>query len=96
MNITKLSTQEEIRESIRVFLYDENKNIINYKREDEYSTTVESGFEDLNLKKDATKISLYQTCEYIELYNNKKYKVVERSLQPCCPVCLYLILKEVE
>jgi hypothetical protein len=79
---------------MRIFLFDEEENMISYNRNDEYETTVDHGYEDLDLKEDAVKISLYQNAEYIELYNDKSYKVIKRVFMPCRPVCLYLYLKE--
>ncbi|KOA19341.1 hypothetical protein CLHOM_24470 [Clostridium homopropionicum DSM 5847] len=95
MSDKDISPQESITKYIRVMLLDENNKQITYERKDGYRTTVEDGYEDLNLIEDSIKISLYQTAEHIELYNNKKYKVINRSFMPCCPVCLYLTLKEI-
>lgn len=94
MNNKEISPQESIKKFIRVILVDENDKQIKYERTDKYETTVDFGQEDLDLKEDAMKINLYNTAEYIELWHNKKFKVIKRTLMPCCPVCLYLTLKE--
>lgn len=95
MSENKLKPQESIKEYIRIVFLDKNdKQIRTNNRKDEYETTVEWGFEDLNLKTDSTKINLYNTAEYIELWGDKRFRVVKRTLMPCCPVCLYLTLEE--
>lgn len=95
MNQDNYSPYESVRKYIRVILLDkEGKPLKLPRRDDEYTTNIDSGFEDLDLKEDATKINLYQTCEYIELWHDKKFKVVKRSFMPCVPVCLYLFLEE--
>lgn len=89
--------KNNIKERIRIILVDEKGRQISYCRKDEkYSTSVDDGYEDLSLVEDATKIALYQNSEYLDLANNKTYKVVKRSFQPCSPVTLHLYLREVE
>lgn len=95
MTNEKLNSQESIKKYIRVFLKDENGKQIKCEREDKYSTTVDIGYEDLDLRDDDVKISLYQNSEYIELWDGRVFKVLKRIFMPCCPVCLYLTLKEI-
>jgi hypothetical protein len=94
MSSNELKPQENIKEYIRVIFLDNNDKQIKSNRDDKYETTVEWGYEDLNLKTDSTKINLYNTAEYIELWGNRRFKVIKRTLMPCCPVCLYLTLEE--
>lgn len=86
---------KEEKEYIRVILLNEDGNPLDLKqREDEYATNIDSGFEDLLLKEDSTKLNLYMTSDKLLLWHNKTYKVISREFMPCRPVSLYLLLKE--
>ena len=67
---------------------------LNQGRQDGYECTVDYGYEDLDLREDATKIYLYMQCDVLTLNNNKKYKVVKRVFQPNRPVMLWLDVEE--
>lgn len=83
-------------DSIRITLLDEKGNPLKLQvRDDGYQTTIDSGWETLNLKEDIAKINFYQTVEYIDLWYDRKFKVVKRTFMPCRPVSLYLMLKEI-
>jgi len=68
----------------------------NEARDDEYVTIVDSGFEDLDLREDATKIQLYMNCDILTLNNGKYYKVIKRIFQPNRPVMLHIEVEEIE
>ena len=57
----KQNPQESIQEYIRIIFLNENGRPLKLQqRNDEYNTTVDNGYEDLNLRKDSTKINLYR------------------------------------
>lgn len=86
---------ESSKNYIRVILLDEKGNPLKLPiRNDKYTTTIDSGYEDLNLREDTAKIDLYKACDYIDLWHNKSFKIVKRIFMPCVPVSLYLFLKE--
>lgn len=88
------NAQENIKKYIRIFFFDaDTKKGISVARKDEYCTTVDLGYEDLDLRADAAKIYLYQTSKFIQLYDGL-YEVKKTEFMPCTPVCLYLYLKK--
>ena len=66
------------------------------KRNDEYKTTADAGYEDLDLKADAMKIQLYFQSDIIEFNNGRRYKVVSKRFQPCRPVTLTIDVEEIK
>lgn len=87
--------QEDIKKYIRVFFYYANTNkLIKTDRKDGYGTSIELGYEDLSLKEDEIRLSLYQTSQFIEL-NDITYEVEKRVFRPTVPVCLYLYLNKI-
>jgi hypothetical protein len=90
------SAMEGIQKYIRIIMVDENGKQLVRERSDKYGTTVELGYEDLLLKEDSAKISLYQTSQFIEFFDGIEYEVVKRSFMPCTPVSLYIYLKKLD
>ena len=81
---------------IRVNLFLENGQMVKSERKlSGYETTVDNGYEDLNLREDATKIELYLKSDYITLEDNNEYEVTKRIFQPNRPVMLCLYLKKI-
>lgn len=68
---------------------------LNQHRHDGYESTVDWGYEDLDLQKDFAKIQLYLTCDFLTLNNNKNYHVIKRTFQPNRPVMLWIDVEEV-
>ena len=95
MRLVDKETNPE-KHGLRVLFFDENgKKVIKSDRDNENVTpNFQRGYEDLDMREDAVKISLYQNAEYIELGDDKTYKVVKKVFMPCRPVSLYLYLKE--
>ena len=76
------SPYDSVRKNIRVFLKTMDGNI-------------DSGYEDLNLQEDFAKIMLYMQSDTITFNNGRRYKVLDRTFQPCVPVMLYLYVEEI-
>lgn len=86
---------EIVKQNIRVVLLNEKGNPLKLQpRDGQDASTVDSGYEDLDLREDQEKIHLYQTTEHLDLWNDKKFKVIKRSFMPCRPVALFLYLQE--
>lgn len=94
-----ITPEESKKKYIRIFLNEICDNErgfkdLKYDRNDEYATYLNTGgYEDLDLREDATKIQLYLNCNTITMMNNQTYEVVKREFMPCIPVCLYLYLR---
>lgn len=69
---------------------------LNQKRNDEYVTTVDFGYEDLDMREDQMKIQMYMNCDILTLNNDKEYRVTKRVFQPNRPVMLWLDVEEIK
>lgn len=93
------SPYDSVRKNIRVFLKTMDgkteQEHFDYNRNDKYMTHIDSGYEDLNLQEDFAKIMLYMQSDTITFNNGRRYKVLDRTFQPCVPVMLYLYVEEI-
>lgn len=69
---------------------------LNQKRNDEYVTTIDFGYEDLDMREDQMKIQMYMNCDILTLNNDKEYRVTKRVFQPNRPVMLWLDVEEIK
>lgn len=95
------SESDEIaKRYIRICIEDVNTSKLaeglNQERNDGYESTVDFGYEDLDMKEDQMKIQLYMNCDIITLNNNKEYRVIKRVFQPNRPVMLCLDVEEIK
>lgn len=92
-------SNEIAKKCIRVHINNVNSEKLNdglnSNRSDEYKSTVDWGYEDLDLREDATKIQLYMNCDILTLNNDKEYRVIKRVFQPNRPVMLWIDVEEV-
>lgn len=99
MDNEKMSASESVKEFIQVFLKTtdgkQQSEHFDYSRNDQYTTFIDKGIENLSLRKDVTKIMLYMQNDIITFNNGKSYKVVKREFQPCVPVMLILYVEEI-
>lgn len=93
------SPMDEVKNKIRVFLQPvdqkERSEHFNFNREEKYHTTIDDGYEDLDMHYDLAKIMMYMNNDNILFSNGKRYIVQKRSFQPCVPVMLTLYVEEV-
>ena len=96
----QMSPYQSVRQCIRIFLsLNDGKSEMahfDYQRNDGYQTKIDSGFEDLDLQKDAAKIMLYMQNDIISFNNGRKYQITKREFQPCVPVMLILHVEEIK
>ncbi len=94
---------EESNEAVKKYIRVQITNLssekldegLNQGRNDGYESTVDWGYEDLDLREDAEKIQLYMSNDFLTLNNNKYYKVVKRIFQPNRPVMLCIDVEEI-
>ena len=96
----KIPLYQSVKQHIRIFLdINDGKSEMehfDYQRNDGYKTSIDAGFEDLDLQKDSAKIMLYMQNNIITFNNGKKYQITKREFQPCLPVMLILHVEEIK
>ena len=96
----KIPLYQSVKQHIRIFLdINDGKSEMehfDYQRNDGYKTSIDAGFEDLDLQKDSAKIMLYMENNIITFNNGKIYQITKREFQPCIPVMLILHVEEIK